>query len=32
MALGYRDADHPINTLQASRDPFDVWATMIGFD
>lgn len=32
MALGYRDADHPINTLVASRDPFEAWAEMRGFD
>lgn len=32
MALGYRDIEHPINTLKAARDPFDAWATMIGFD
>lgn len=32
MALGYRDPDHAINTLKAARDPFEVWATMKGFD
>ncbi|MDP3660686.1 nitroreductase [Phenylobacterium sp.] len=32
MALGYRDEAHAINTLRASRDPFDVWAEMRGFD
>ena len=32
MALGWRDDEHPINTLRASRDPFDVWAEMRGFD
>lgn len=31
MALGHRDAEHPINTLKAARDPFDVWAEMKGF-
>jgi nitroreductase len=31
MALGYRDASHPINTLQASRDAFEVWADLRGF-
>lgn len=31
MALGYRDADHPINTLKASRDAFEVWAELRGF-
>ncbi len=32
MALGWRDDEHPINTLRASRDPFDLWAEMRGFD
>jgi len=32
MALGYRDEAHPINTLKASRDPFEVWGELIGFD
>jgi nitroreductase len=32
MALGYRDPGHPINTLQASRDAFEVWAHLRGFD
>ena len=31
MALGYRDPDHPINTLRASRDPFAVFAELRGF-
>lgn len=31
MALGYRDADHPINTLSTRRDPVDAFATLIGF-
>ena len=32
MALGWRDQAHPINTLRASRDPFELWAEMRGFD
>jgi nitroreductase len=32
MALGYRDEAHPINTLKASRDPFEVWGELIGFE
>ena len=32
MALGWRDEAHPINTLRASRDPFEVWGEMRGFD
>jgi nitroreductase len=32
MALGVRDPDAPINTLRASRDPFEVWGEMIGFE
>ena len=32
MALGWRDEAHPINSLRASRDPFEVWAEMRGFD
>ena len=31
MALGYRDDAHPINTLKASRDAFEVWADLQGF-
>jgi nitroreductase len=31
MALGYRDADAPINTLRTRRDPFDAFAEMRGF-
>ena len=32
MALGYRDEGHPINTLKASRDAFEVWGELRGFD
>jgi len=32
MALGYRDADHPINGLKARRDDFGLWAELRGFD
>ena len=32
MALGYRDPEAPINTLRASRDPFETWGEMLGFD
>jgi nitroreductase len=32
MALGYRDASHPINRLQAARDAFEVWGELRGFD
>jgi len=32
MALGYRDEAHPINTLKASRDAFEVWGELRGFD
>ncbi|HEV2533357.1 nitroreductase [Phenylobacterium sp.] len=32
MALGFRDPDAPINTLRASRDPFEAWGEMVGFD
>jgi nitroreductase len=32
MAMGFRDPDHPINTLKASRDAFEVWGEMLGFD
>ncbi|HEY3950033.1 nitroreductase [Phenylobacterium sp.] len=31
MALGYRDHDHPINTLKASRDAFALWGELRGF-
>lgn len=31
MALGYRDPSHPVNTLRTRRDPFEVWAELIGF-
>ena len=32
MALGYRDPDHPINRLRASRDPFELWGELLGFE
>jgi len=32
MAMGFRDPDHPINTLRTRRDPFEVWGEMLGFD
>jgi nitroreductase len=32
MALGYRDAEAPINRLKASRDPFELWGELRGFD
>lgn len=32
MALGYRDPDHPINRWRSTRDPFDVWGELRGFD
>ena len=32
MALGYADETHPINTLRASREPFEDFAQMRGFD
>ena len=31
MALGWRDENAPINTLRTRRDPFDAFATMMGF-
>ena len=32
MALGYRDADAPINTLRSRRDAFETWGDLRGFD
>ena len=32
IAMGWRDADAPINRLQTRRDPFAVWAEMSGFE
>lgn len=32
MALGWRDPEAPINALRASRDPFETWGELIGFD
>ena len=32
MALGHRDPEAPINTLRASRDPFEAWGELLGFD
>jgi nitroreductase len=32
MALGFRDADHPINAMRARRDPLGTWAELRGFD
>jgi nitroreductase len=31
MALGYRDADAPVNTLRTRREPFEAFAEMRGF-
>lgn len=31
MALGYRDAGHPINAWRSTRDPADVWCALKGF-
>ena len=31
MAMGFRDPDAPINTLRASREPFEQWGELIGF-
>lgn len=31
MALGYRDKDHPVNSLRTRREPLDAFATLIGF-
>ena len=32
MALGWRDETHPINTLRARRDEFDIWCELKGFE
>jgi nitroreductase len=32
MALGYRDAQHPINGWRSARDAPDVWSELHGFD
>lgn len=32
MALGYADPAAPINRLRASRDPFELWGELIGFE
>jgi nitroreductase len=32
MALGWRDEAHPINTLRASRDEFELWGELKGFE
>lgn len=29
MAIGYKDADQPVNTLASDREPFDVWAKFV---
>ena len=29
MAIGYKDADQPVNTLVSDREPFDVWAKFV---
>jgi nitroreductase len=31
MAVGYRDAEHPINSLRTRREPFEAFAAMRGF-
>ena len=32
IALGWRDVDAPINRLRTSRDPFEAWGAMLGFE
>ncbi len=32
MAMGYRDPDHPINSLAASRDDLGLWGELRGFN
>ena len=32
MALGWRDESAPINTFRSTRDPFEVWGELRGFD
>ncbi|MDB5441713.1 MAG: nitroreductase [Phenylobacterium sp.] len=32
MALGWRDPEAPINRLKASRDPFETWGELVGFE
>ncbi|CAN5514504.1 nitroreductase [soil metagenome] len=32
MALGYRDAENPVNNWRSRRDPFETWGVMRGFD
>jgi nitroreductase len=32
MALGWRDESHPINTLKARRDSFEIWGELKGFE
>ena len=32
MALGYRDAAHPINGWRSARDPMEVWCDLKGFE
>ena len=32
MAMGYRDPEAPINRLRASRDPFELWGKLLGFE
>jgi nitroreductase len=32
MAMGSRDEAHPINSLKARRDAFELWGELRGFD
>ena len=32
MAMGFRDEAHPINSLKARRDAFELWGELRGFD
>jgi nitroreductase len=32
MAMGLRDPAAPINVLRASRDAFELWGELLGFD
>ncbi len=32
MSMGYRDPDHPLNAISTTREPFEAFAEMRGFD
>jgi hypothetical protein len=32
MSMGYRDPDHPLNSIRTTREPFESFVEMLGFE